>query len=274
MEETVRKLLSELGPAAEVLRTMDGNESAVAVRSDYSVEDLEQFMDRPTRVRSRINAEDLGSFIGYLNSQKERSTTVYVSEDREQAVGVIDHHHEPVEVDEGRDFTLPEWGHHKTVFGFPKTPEWAAWTGSNRTGMSQPAFAAFIEDNLPDIIDPSQAEMMTVAREIQASKNGNFEQVYNETSGSVTFHYSEEVKGRTKTADMEVPETFAIRLEPFRGAGMYVLTARLRYRIDDGVLRLWYDLLRPHKVWEEAVANVKERIERETNLPVYKGTIC
>lgn len=272
MEELIERIRKALKPTEEVA-TLDGND-LVAVANDYKLKDLEQFQDRPSRVRQSATFEDLDSFIAYVSRYSLRNTVLYVSEDQEKAVAFIDHHHKPVEVDEDKDFILPEWGDHKAVFGFPKTPEWKNWMNGNRTGMSQPQFAAFIEDNLPDITDPSQSEMLTLAREIQASTKGEFKSAFDERNGSFNLQYQKDVQGRTKNGEVDVPEQFTVQVAPFRGSALFELTARFRFRIEeDGDLVIWYDLLRPHKAWEEAVGKVKTKLEDELSLPVFLGSI-
>jgi len=272
VEELVNRIRKALTPAQEV-PTPDGN-YLVAVADDHNLKDLEQFQDRPNRVRQNTTFEDLDSFIAYVNRYALRNTVLYVSEQAEKAVAFIDHHHKPVEVDEDKDFILPEWGDHKAVFGFPKTPEWKTWMHGNRKAMSQPQFASFIEDNLPDIVDPSQAEMLTLAREIQASTKGEFKSSFDERNGSFNLQYQKDIQGKTKNGDVEIPETFTVQVAPFRGSPFYELTARFRFRIEeDGELVIWYDLLRPHKAWEEAVGKVKTKLEDDLSLPVFLGSI-
>lgn len=49
------------------------------------------------------------------------------------------------------------------------------------------------------------------------------------------------------------------------------LEARLRYRIDEGRLAFWYDLLRPHKVLENAVMDVWKEISDQTKQEIFHG---
>jgi hypothetical protein len=50
--------------------------------------------------------------------------------------------------------------------------------------------------------------------------------------------------------------------------------ARLRYRIaDGGKMTMWFDLLRPHKVLEDALSFVWKAIEAELGMQVLNGGI-
>jgi hypothetical protein len=69
-----------------------------------------------------------------------------------------------------------------------------------------------------------------------------------------------------------VPETFALGIAVFEGGDRYHVEARLRYRIaDGGKMTMWYDLLRPHKVLEDALSFVWKAIEAELGMQVLNG---
>jgi uncharacterized protein YfdQ (DUF2303 family) len=86
--------------------------------------------------------------------------------------------------------------------------------------------------------------------------------------------YQEEVKGsvETKGGTMKVPDCFTLKLPVFLGGVVYQVDARLRYRINDGKLLIWYDLHRPHKVVEAATAAVTASIRKGIGEdPMYLG---
>jgi uncharacterized protein YfdQ (DUF2303 family) len=71
-----------------------------------------------------------------------------------------------------------------------------------------------------------------------------------------------------------VPETFALGIAVFEGGDRYHVEARLRYRIaDGGKMTMWFDLLRPHKVLEDALSFVWKAIEAELGMQVLNGGI-
>jgi hypothetical protein len=49
--------------------------------------------------------------------------------------------------------------------------------------------------------------------------------------------------------------------------------ARLRYRIETGSLVMWYDLLRAHKVHEDAIMEVWGAIQSETGVSIFNGEV-
>ena len=61
----------------------------------------------------------------------------------------------------------------------------------------------------------------------------------------------------------------------FENGQKYRVDVRFRYRIGQGGdLTMWLELVRPHKVIEDAVKQLREHIGKETGLQVLNGTPC
>ena len=71
-----------------------------------------------------------------------------------------------------------------------------------------------------------------------------------------------------------MPEVFALGVPVFENGDRYRVEARLRYRIaDGGKLTLWYDLLRPHKILEDAMRFQWKAIEAALGVTVLNGAV-
>lgn len=82
------------------------------------------------------------------------------------------------------------------------------------------------------------------------------------------------MEGTAAKGRILVPEVFALGVPVFEGGDRYRVEARLRYRIaEGGKLTMWYDLLRPHKIIEDATAFVWKSIEAELGCKVVNGGI-
>jgi len=115
--------------------------------------------------------------------------------------------------------------------------------------------------------------MLTISRTLEAKKDVNFKSATRLSDGAQQFAYSEEVQGTAGKGALVIPETFDIGIPVFNGGGGYRVTARLRYRITDGRLALWYELLREHKVLEDALAQARTDIESGTGIKAFVGSI-
>jgi uncharacterized protein YfdQ (DUF2303 family) len=145
-------------------------------------------------------------------------------------------------------------------------------SGANGKQMSQADFARFIEDNAPDCVAPSAADMIEIARSLEAKKAVNFSSAVRLDNGQSQLTYEETIQGTAAKGRLVVPELFDIGSPVFEGDGRYAVTARLRYRIaEGGKLSLWYDLVRPHKIIEDAVKELRLVIESRTELTAFAG---
>ena len=70
---------------------------------------------------------------------------------------------------------------------------------------------------------------------------------------------------------MKLFEKIAIGIPVFWNGDAYQITARLRYRVKDGKLTFWYELIRKDKVFEDASNNLINKLKSAINVPFYFG---
>ena len=117
--------------------------------------------------------------------------------------------------------------------------------------------------------------MLEISRTLEAKKNITFRQGTRLDNGQVQLTYNEEIDGRAGEAgQLRIPEQFFIAVKPFLGGDAFCVPARFRYRIQDGRLMMWFELVRPDKVLEEAYNAVRDKIQTAINeVPLYEATI-
>jgi uncharacterized protein YfdQ (DUF2303 family) len=250
--------------AAGVRKAADEARPFVILAEDQKVEDLERHLQAPTRRRGTLTLRDVASFVAAVKAHASDSTTLYRTVEPPQFVAVFNDHH----AEHG-----PGWGDHRAVYACPLSPEWKAWKGSDKRQMQQAEFAQFVEDNLPDVVEPPAAAMLEIARTLQAKKKVNFASGIRLDNGETQFTYEEKIDGSAGgKGQFKVPEVFKIGVPVFEGGDSYAVNARLRYRItDQGGLIMWFDLERPHKIVEDAVEQMRKQIETETGRPTLNG---
>lgn len=225
-------------------------EHAALVPEGYRIEDLEQFHDSPRRIRQHVNFHNARDFATYVNRFKDAETTVYADLDGTRFTAVLDH----------SGYGIPAWGAHRASYACPHSRSWKTWTSADGKAMRQAEFAKFIEDNLPDVQHPSGSDILTISRTLEAKKKVDFQSGVRLDNGEVQITFNEEIQGTAGKGTIEVPETFELGIPVFEGGDHYALTARLRYRINDGQLAMWFDLLRPERLLEDAFSNTLEQI--------------
>lgn len=230
---------------------------------DVRVLDLEDYRPAPDRVRESVRLDrvaDLTAYIGHHGTKA--ATVIYVSERHRQVEAILD----AITAD------APSWQSWRASVPLEQTPEWEAWTGLDGDLVEQDTFALFVEDHLDDFVDPSGATMLELAQHFQASSTGEFRSGRRLDNGSVALTYNDETTATAgATGQLEVPSTFQIALAPFIGEDRYALTARLRYRVSGGKLRIGFALVRPDLVVRDAVDLIVDRLGEHADR-VYRGT--
>lgn len=234
------------------IETGVGDVPVFVVPQNMKVETLEHLVKqqraRPLGLEQQVNTLSAQSFLEYFNRFATDTSTVFVDTENGKFVGVLDYHDSADQ---------PAHKRHRVIYNCPKSKEWNAWVGSNNTKMDQEEFALFIEDNLNEITAPDGAEMLDIATTLKAAKSVDFKQGVRLDNGQVQLRYEETIDGRAGVNGMlEIPEKIELSLRPFHGGAPYRMQARFRYRINPSGLAMWYTLIRPHLVHEDATQEV------------------
>lgn len=217
----------------------------------------------PPRKRGTTTVRDAASWIAYYGKHAVESSEVYADSERLTITAVLDAH--------GKDEA--SWGEHRLVLALRTTDSWKQWLQSDGQLLDQETFAEFLEDHLPELLEPSSADMLEIAQSLQAHTKVDFQSGVRLASGQRQFQYVETQTTKAgQKGSLEVPEQFTIGLVPFEGSAGYRLTARLRYRITDRGLRMGYKLERPADTLRTAFADVVDGIDGDIEQPVMNGT--
>lgn len=236
----------------------------VVLPPGHEASDLEEFLPAPLRIEATPKFTDFKSFLAYVNRFKLPATTAFYTRGSGAFSVVFDYH-------AAGDPPAPAWGSHSANYSPTMTPEWEAWLQKNNKPFTQEEFAQFIEDNLREIVDPPGADMLQIASTFQATNNVAFSQATRLTDGRVQFSYVEEGNASAK-GNLQIPETFSLALAPFWGGPTYKISARLRWRIANQKLSMWYRLDRPHLVLDDAIKELALGFEEATGILPLAGT--
>lgn len=246
-----------------ILRDAEGKE-----RVEYVDE---QFFN-PTFRKGTVKLDDGKSFIAYFACHATPASTIYASLNPARFVAVLDEH-------PPTGAMLPQaaaWREFRAEFTPTHSPEWNTWATMDRKAFeSTEKFAYFLEDNLPDIVEPSGAELMEVALNFRVNQAVAFSAAQRLSDGHAEIAYTNQVDGSsaTRAGTVRIPETFKIEIPVFAGVGArrYAVDARFRYRLNNGALKLWYELVRPHKVLELAFNDLWVEVGDGTRRTILLG---
>lgn len=224
-----------------------------------SVTDLEGQLDFPRRPRGRAILHQPADFANYVNRLSDpETTTVWCDVDGSSVVAVMNDH--------ASDATAG-WRDHTVTLSLHTDTDWALWTNNDDYPVSQHDFAEHIEKCRHTIVEPDAATLLEIVSNFTAKKNVVFRSGVKLTSGDVSLTYDEQTTAHAGSGNIEVPSEFHLMLSPFVGTPAQPITARLRYRIEGGSLRIGYCLLRPDLVrsiaFEAAVTEVRAALDTE-----------
>lgn len=213
----------------------------------------------PRRIREGVSVYDTNSFVKYFSDYCTKDSRIFVNTQAPSVIAVLDYHKA------GDDATIKaQWGEHRLNYVFRETPEWTTWKSKSKVSMQQVDFARFIEDNLPDIVNPPQTTMLDLARTFQAKKDVTFNSATDLQNGAVQFLFSEELRGGAgvKAGDISIPDAFTINVAPYEGSDKVNVRCRFRYTLDKDELKLRYELERAHKIVDQAVTKAIEQLKQ------------
>ena len=149
----------------------------------------------------------------------------------------------------------------------------------NNAKMNQIDFAEFLENNIKNVAPvgegyagPYGTELLEMVLAFQETRKSEFKSVKRLSDGTCQFQFSDEKSGSGNT---KMPEKISLAIAPFHNGAPYQVDARIRYRLRDGQLVLWYELIEPKKVVEHAFQEIVTDMENQLGeeLPIYEGSL-
>lgn len=249
---------------------IDDNEIPVSlVPKGYELEihsaEAEKLSDQPFKLKQRVQITNTESFIEYVKRHQTASTAIFCDVDEHKFIAVLDYH----------QGTSPSWNSHVAELLLIETPEWERWQAKDKDVMSQTDFALFVEDNMLEIINPAGAEMLEITKTLSSKQDVNFRSSIRLEDGQTQLQYDETIESKAgEKGNLVIPDKINLGITLYRGGDGYSMEARFRFRMRQGTLQLWYELIRPERAVADAVNNVFTQIQdelAEDNFAIYHG---
>lgn len=248
---------------------LDDGVPYIVLRDEKGAERIEFLTERfatPPRKTGIVKLHDEASFQDYWARQHTEESAIYGSTSPGQFVAIMDDHG-----------AKPGFREHRAVYALKHSKEWLEWTGRhNQKFDGTVAFAEWLENHIPDIINPEGARMLEIALNLRITQNAAYSKAVRLADGNTEFAYTNAVEGATSIqgGQVRIPDQFVIAIPVFEGIGAerYQVEARFRYRLNGSSLSLWYELVRPHKVIELAFSDILTMMEEVCKTKVLFGT--
>ncbi len=245
---------------------------AFFIRPDGNAQGIRHFF-KPTRVEAKVNLTDADSFCEYFKRFENPASLIFgnVTSDGATFRAVLDYH-APEE---------PHYCDHIATFSTKKTPEWEAWLKANRKPMSQIEFATWLEDNLhlftvskesaPNA--PTPADLLELVKSLHGHQNATFNTSIRLDNGAHSCSYEEavNVQGSVRGGAVVLPPFIYGGFPLFQGMPGYLVQARMKSRIENRKLVLFFETVALEKMVGDCLDIVVERIEEKTERSVLIG---
>ena len=211
----------------------------------------------PSRAEMTMDLENVESFLAYVKKFKTPDTMLFANRKYGGIQAIFDYH-QPTQ-----DGTKPGFMSHRCTLKPALTPEWLAWVGCNGKKMTQDPMIEFLESWNQNIWKPDAATILEVASSIEATKACTFKSVKRLSNGQREFTYNESINatGQSKLGAIVIPEMCSLSLTRSFGQNATIMEARFRYRIEEGHLILWYDLVKLAEAEQEAFEDLCDQIK-------------
>ena len=91
--------------------------------------------------------------------------------------------------------------------------------------------------------------------------------------GQVRFKYTETTKSSVGGSQLAVPEQFSINVPVFIGGERMRIEALLRFRLNQGKLKIFYTLVRPEECVRQAFIGSRDAIAEKLEIIIINGTM-
>jgi uncharacterized protein YfdQ (DUF2303 family) len=239
------------------IHKLDEEHQFMSVPESMSVRSIKEFLPPPDRIKQRVELLSVDSFCAYLERYATGDSLIFADEPNAKYDCVLDYHPGKLSVD-----APSSRGHadHVVAYTCPQSDPWKLWNQVNGVYFGQVEFAEFVEQNLKDILRPSSAELMQVALELRVHKTAHFQSDIRLDNGQVQLRYEEEIRSETKQKDLVIPTELELALPVFVDGPRYGISARFRYTMTEGKLKMGIQLIRPKDVYNAAVKEVTKAI--------------
>lgn len=267
--EAIQKIqdLTESGLGSKIPE--GGNTPYVVIPANCKVERLGDLIyndhqKNPDRVRAQVGVLDPESFIEYYTLFSDENSRVFAYEPNISVLGVLDYH--------GKAEGGPRWCQHRLTLTLRESEQWTTWKGQNNKRFTQSEFAEFLEQNAVDITNPAPAAIIEVARDLQGTTEVEFGAGVRMNDGSITLKYTEATKATVGGNAIAVPERFVLTIPVFISAEPIDVDVLLRYRVEQGKLKIYYTMVRPEEARRQAFLAARNQIADKLKINIINGT--
>lgn len=207
------------------------------------------------------------SFKDYLIKFASPTAICRASEKLRTITAVLDYHGQARSGD--RETARPGLSQHVVTLNCPWDVDYEKWRKVLGTFLEQELMIAFLEDMIHTISEPAAADLLEAMSDIEISRSVKFKSKRNDKNGNLTIGYEEVDEGGARSGEFTLPDHISIVVPIFVGGNAIQLVAKLRVRMDKGVLGIGFAVPGLEKLEREAFRSIAEDVRKATATPVF-----
>lgn len=236
----------------------------IALPDGYRLHDVKDPFALPPYINAtRTVVDERASLAAYVNRFSDHRSILVADYDSGRINALLDYHGCNSEGE-----LRPGPRQHTCILKLRDSEEFQRWSKMQGKFHSQAEFAAFLEENAIDVVDPEPAVLIEISRDLEATQGVTFKSSTRLESGDRAFVYENETRVK---GEVRVPREFVLNIPLYAGEGPVMLRCAFRFRINAGGLELGFEWRRVEYQRQAYFAQIATQAAEETGLPVYFG---
>lgn len=221
----------------------------------------------PHIVRTKVVVDQRASLSAYVNRFSDIDRTILIADyDAGEVRAWLDWH--KGNKDMASEELSPGPREHSCTLKLRQSEEFKRWAEMEDTFHGQAEFAAFLEENAVDVVDPEPAVLIEISRDLEGTQGVTFKSSTRLENGDRSFVYETETKAR---GDIKVPREFVLSIPIYDGEAPMPLRCAFRWRLNGGVLQMGFVWRRVEYMRRAHFTQLATAAAEETACPVFFG---
>ncbi len=220
----------------------------------------------PHIVKTAVVVDQRASLSAYVNRFSDVRSILIADYDAGSIKAVLDWHFDNAVVDGGS--LDPQPREHTCTLKLRPSEEFKRWAEMENSFHGQAEFAAFLEENAVDVIDPEPAVLIEISRDLEGTQGVTFKSSTRLENGDRSFIYETETRAK---GDIKVPREFVLSIPLYDGEEPVPLRCAFRWRINGGQLQMGFIWRRVEYQRRAHFAQIATAASEETGRPVFFG---
>lgn len=231
---------------------------------------LEDYLDRPLRVREALTLADVGSLIDYLKLYGSKASSIVFANPvltELSFTAVLDYH------DVDTTGVVPGHRAHRVLTKLTPTVEWAEWSAIHGKDLDQLTFAQFLEDRLSQIAKLDGSSLIEMIRKFESFTAVNFKSHHRVEDGTMSIVYDEQTNAGPQGGKIATPTGLTLVIAPFQGSNLRSVDVRIRLKRNASSLMFRAEIINRQQIIQEEFNLALSRVKDETAAKCVKAVL-